>query len=72
MDLTAIGLGLICIGIALVGVAEGWIGAKAMDAAGRNPDAIGKIRTLLIVADALTETCAIYGLVISILIIFIK
>ncbi|MEG0034045.1 MAG: ATP synthase F0 subunit C [Bacilli bacterium] len=72
MDLTAIGIGIICLGIGLVGLAEGWVGAKAMEAAGRNPDAIGKLRTMLIVAVSLVETCAIYGLVISILLIFVK
>ena len=45
--------------------------SKAVEAVGRNPEAEGKIRTMMILGIALTETVAIYGLLISIILIFV-
>lgn len=67
-----IAIGLICLAIAVVGFAEGMATTKALESTGRNPDAASKIRTTLIVGCALVETCAIYSLVIAILLIFTK
>ena len=39
---------------------------------GRNPDAAGKVRSVLVLGVALAETTGIYALVISILLIFLK
>lgn len=71
MDLTSIACGICAIACSIVGLAEGFAGSKAMEAAGRNPEATGKLRSLLIVAVALIETSAIYSLVIAILLIFV-
>jgi len=49
---------------------EGKIGASAVEAVGKNPEAMDKIRSIMIVADAISETCAIYGLLVSLLILF--
>ena len=38
---------------------------------GRNPEAEGKIRTMMILGIALSETVAIYGLLISFLLMFV-
>ena len=38
---------------------------------GKNPEAFDKIRTIMIMGDAISETCAIYGLLIAILLIFV-
>jgi F-type H+-transporting ATPase subunit c len=43
-----------------------------MNAAGRNPEAIGKIRTLMIVAMAFVDALAIIGLVVALIIKFLK
>ena len=51
------------IGIAL-------IGAKAVDAIGRNPDATSKIQANMILAIAFAEAIAIYSLVIALIIKF--
>ena len=48
-----------CLGAAL-GV--GFVGAKAVDAAGRNPGAFGKIMVLGILGMALSEAVAFYAL----------
>ncbi|MFA5012351.1 MAG: ATP synthase F0 subunit C [Ignavibacteria bacterium] len=59
-----IGAGLVVIGAAL-GI--GKIASAAMDASGRNPEALGDIRTSMIIAAALIEGVALFGLVICIL-----
>lgn len=63
--------------IAILGVlgsaiGEGWVCAKAMEGISRNPEAFSKIRSTMILACALVETSAIYALVISILLLFVK
>ncbi len=48
----------------------GFIGAKAVEAIGRNPDASSKIQTNMILAIAFAEAIAIYALVIALIIKF--
>lgn len=43
----------------------GWIGGKAMEAIGRNPEAAGKILVPMLLASAFAEAVAIYALVIA-------
>ena len=63
----AIGAGLAVIG---AGVGIGKIGGSAMEAIARQPEAGSKINALLILGMALTESTAIYGFVISLIMIF--
>jgi len=46
-------------------LAIGKIGAKAMEAIGRNPEAAGKILVPMLLAAAFAEAVAIYALVIA-------
>lgn len=46
-------------------VAIGLIGAKAMEALGRNPEASGKILPAMLIAMALAEAIAIYALILA-------
>jgi F-type H+-transporting ATPase subunit c len=62
----AAGLGMLGPGIGL-----GLIGMGAMQAIGRNPEARGPILTNMILIGALAEACAIYALVVAILIGFV-
>lgn len=69
--------GLAAIGAALamlpgVGVAigQGKIGAEAVAAVGRQPEAKGEILQTMIIGQGITETAAIYGLVIAFVLIF--
>ena len=55
----AIGIGAIGPGIGV-----GLIGAKALEAIGRNPEASGKILATMILAIAFAEAIAIYALVV--------
>ncbi len=56
----AIGIGAIGPGLGI-----GFIGAKAMEAIGRNPEAAGKILVPMLLAAAFAEAIAIYALVIA-------
>lgn len=69
--LTAIGAGIAMIAGLGVGVGQGIAAGKAAEAVGRNPEAESKIRTMMIVGVALTETSVIYSLIIAILLIFV-
>ncbi|MBI1297517.1 ATP synthase F0 subunit C [bacterium] len=53
------------------GIGVGMIGAKAMEAMGRNPEAAGTVQTNMILAIAFAEAIAIYALVIALLIKFV-
>ena len=64
----AIAMGLGALGPAL-GI--GFIGAKAVEALGRNPEASSKIQTLAILSIAFAEAVAIYVLVIALILKFV-
>ncbi|MDP2892550.1 MAG: ATP synthase F0 subunit C [Bacillota bacterium] len=66
--------GLIAIGAALAvmtgmaaGIGMGLATSKAVEAVARQPEASGKINSILILGLAITESTAIYGFVIAIL-----
>ena len=66
--LIAIAAGLaVCAGLG-TGIGEG---IAASEAVGRNPEAEGKIRTMMILGIALSETVAIYGLLVSLILLFV-
>ena len=54
------------------GVGMGIATGKAVEATARQPEAVGKIRTMLMIGLAFAETTAIYGLLVSILLIFVS
>lgn len=47
------------------GIGIGLIGAKAMEALGRNPEASGKILPAMLLAMAFAEAIAIYALILA-------
>jgi F-type H+-transporting ATPase subunit c len=57
-------------GLAAVGL--GIVGGAAVSAVGRNPDALGKIRTMMILAMSFVDALAIIGLVVALIIKFLK
>jgi len=66
MDFTTLAKALaIGIGSIAPALAIGKIGAKAMEAIGRNPEAAGKILVPMLLASAFAEAVAIYALVIA-------
>ncbi|MBZ4675611.1 MAG: synthase, subunit c [Anaerophaga sp.] len=62
MELTAIGLGIIVFGAAF-GI--GKIGQSAIESMSRQPEISGKIQTAMIVAAALIEGIALFGIVVA-------
>ena len=71
--------GMACLGagIAMIaglgpGIGQGIAASRGAEAVGRNPDASGKIQSIMVLGIALAETTGIYSLVIAILLIFIK
>lgn len=69
--MVAVGAGLAGIGVLGTGIGQGYATGKAADAVGRNPEAEASIRKMLIMGLAITESAAIYALVIAILLIFV-
>lgn len=63
-SIAAIGAGLAVIG---AGIGIGQIGGHAMDAIARQPEATPKIQTAMIIAAALVEGVALFGVVVALL-----
>ena len=68
---SVIGAGL-AVGLAAIGpgVGQGSAAAQAVEGIARQPEAEGKIRGTLLLAFAFMESLTIYGLVISLLLLF--
>ncbi len=70
-------LGVLAAGIAVLsgigaGIGIGIATGKAAEAVGRQPEASGKIQTMLILGAALSEATAIYGLIIAFMVMNAK
>lgn len=65
MEISFSGGIIIAIGGALPALAVGLIGAKAMEAIGRNPEAQGKILPAMLLGMAFAEAIAIYSLILA-------
>jgi|GEM_PF-216165 len=61
----------ILLGVIVPAFSIGWIGSKAMEAIGRNPEASDGILTSMILIAALAEAIAIYALVVALAIKFV-
>ena len=62
-SLAAIGAGLSVIG---AGIGVGYIGGKAMEGIARQPEAMGDIRTNMLIMAALVEGVALIAIILSI------
>jgi F-type H+-transporting ATPase subunit c len=56
-----IGIGLVIIG---AGLGIGKLAASALEASARQPESLGKLQVMMIIAAALIEGAALFGLVI--------
>ena len=54
------------------GIGIGFLVGKALEAIGRNPEAISKIQTNMILGLAFTEAIAIYALVFALILKFVQ
>ena len=62
------GLPIACFGAAL---AQGRVGASALEGIARQPEAAGRIQTAMIIALALIESLAIYALLVALILLFV-
>ncbi|MEK9207390.1 MAG: ATP synthase F0 subunit C [Patescibacteria group bacterium] len=65
MDFTVTGGLIVAIGGIGPALGVGYIGAKAMEAIGRNPEASGKILPAMLLGMAFAEAIAIYSLILA-------
>jgi F-type H+-transporting ATPase subunit c len=63
-----IGAGLAAIG---AGIGIGKIGGSAMEGVARQPEAAGKIQTMMLIIAALIEAVALFGVVVGLLILLL-
>ena len=63
--------GVMAFGALMPALSIGWIGSKAMEAMGRNPEAAPKIQTAMILVSAFVEAIAIYALVVALILKFV-
>ena len=71
------GMALLGAGIAMIaglgpGIGQGIAASKGAESVGRNPEAAGKIRPIMVLGIAMAETTGIYALIIALLLIFLK
>ncbi len=64
----ALGAGIAAVG---AGIGIGQIGGKAMEAIARQPEAVGDIRSNMIVSAALIEGVAFFAVVVCLLVLFL-
>ena len=68
---SAIGAGLAVITGIGAGIGQGFAAGKAVEATGRQPEAVKEIRSVMLLGQAMSETTGIYALLIAILLIFV-
>ena len=69
---SAIGAGLALIAGVGPGIGQGYAAGQAAAAVGRNPGAKGDITTTMLLGQAVAETTGLYGLLVAILLMFVK
>lgn len=67
MNLSVIAAGIAVLSVMGAGIGIGIATGKAAEAVGRQPEAAGKIQTILILGAGLSEATAIYGLIIALI-----
>jgi F-type H+-transporting ATPase subunit c len=75
-NVTEKGYAFLGAGIAMIaglgpGIGQGMAAAKAVEAVGRQPEAEGKIRTMMLLGQGVAETTGLYSLIIAIILIFV-
>ena len=70
--MSALGAGMAMIAGLGPGIGEGYAAGQACSAIGRQPESQGKVTSTLILGCALAETTGLYGLVVAIILMFVK
>ncbi len=66
----AFGVALCLLSCVAAALGMGYATSKAVDATARQPEASGKINSILLLGLAITESCAIYGFVTALILLF--
>ena len=69
---SAIGAGLALIAGIGPGIGQGYAAGQGAAAVGRNPGAKGDITSTMLLGQAVAETTGLYGLVVAIILMFVK
>ncbi len=69
---SAIGAGLAVMTGIGAGIGQGYAAGKAAEAVGNQPEASGEITRTMLLGAAVAESTGIYGLVIAIILLFVK
>lgn len=69
--LACLGAGFAMFAVFGIGLGQGLANSKAIEGIARNPETMSKLRTQFIIGAALTESGAIYCLIVAILLIFV-
>lgn len=72
MDLSVLAAGIAALAGIGAGVGIGIATGRATEAIARQPEAADKIQSLLIIGAGLSEATAIYGLIVAMIILFVK
>lgn len=72
LGMSAVGAGLAMIAGIGPGIGQGYAVGKAVEAVARQPEAKGDITQMLLMGAAVAETTGIYGLVIAVILLFIR
>ena len=72
MDSSTLSAALALLPAVAAGLSMGFATSKAVEATARQPEASGKINAIMLLGMALTESCAIYGFVTALIILFVK
>ncbi|MDR3311399.1 MAG: ATP synthase F0 subunit C [Oscillospiraceae bacterium] len=67
-----IAVGICLLACVAAAISMGFSTGKAVDAVARQPEASGKINAIMLLGFALTESCAIYGFVTGLIMLFTK
>ena len=72
LGMSAVGAGLAAIAGIGPGIGQGYAAGKAAEGVARQPEAQGDIIRTMILGQAVAETTGIYGLVIAIILLFVR
>lgn len=72
LGMSALGAGCAMIAGIGPGIGEGFAAGKAVEAVARQPEAKSDIMQILLLGDAIAETTGIYGLVVALILLFMR
>ena len=72
LGMSALGAGIAMVANFGPGMGQGQAAGQAAQAVGRNPGAVGDIRTTMLLGQAFAETSSLYGLLVAIILLIVQ